>query len=55
LDDKTIRSILNEYGVHSADVLIRQDITIDRFIDSLDESIVYMPLLIVVNKIDLAE
>jgi small GTP-binding protein len=55
LDNKTIRSILNEYGVHSADVLIRQDITIDSFIDSLDDSIVYMPLLVVVNKIDLAE
>jgi small GTP-binding protein len=55
LNEKIIRSILNEYGVHSADVLIREDITIDRFIDSLDESIVYIPLLIVVNKIDLAE
>jgi ribosome-interacting GTPase 1 len=55
LDEKIIRSILNEYGVHSADVLIREDINIDRFIDSLDKSIVYIPLLIVVNKIDLAE
>jgi small GTP-binding protein len=55
LDERTIRSILNEYGVHSADVLIREDITMERFIDSLDESIVYIPLLVVVNKIDLAE
>lgn len=55
LDEKTIRSILNEYGVHSADVLIREDVTIDRFIDSLDHSIVYIPLLIAVNKIDLSD
>ncbi|BDZ72140.1 OBG GTPase family GTP-binding protein [Methanobacterium petrolearium] len=55
MDEGTIRSILNEYGVHSADVLIREDVTIDRFIDSLDNSIVYIPLLMVVNKIDLAE
>jgi uncharacterized protein len=55
MDERTIRSILNEYGVHSADVLIREDVTIDRFIDSLDNSIVYIPLLIVVNKIDLAD
>jgi small GTP-binding protein len=55
MDEKTIRSILNEYGVHSADVLIREDITIDRFIDSLDNSIVYIPLLLVINKIDLAD
>ena len=55
MDSKTIRSIINEYGVHSADVLIREDVTIDRFIDSLDNSIVYTPLLMVVNKIDLAD
>jgi len=55
MDERTIRSILNEYGVHSADVLIREDVTVDRFIDSLDNSIVYIPLLLVVNKIDLAE
>ncbi len=55
MDEGTIRSILNEYGVHSADVLIREDVTIDRFIDSLDNSIVYTPLLLVVNKIDLAD
>jgi len=54
MDERTIRSILNEYGVHSADVLIREDVTVDRFIDSLDNSIVYIPLLLVVNKIDLA-
>jgi uncharacterized protein len=55
MDERTIRSILNEYGVHSADVLIREDVTIDRFIDSLDNSIVYIPLLMAVNKIDLAD
>lgn len=55
MDEKTIRSILNEYGFHSADVLIREDITIDRFIDALDNSIVYIPLLLVVNKIDLVD
>lgn len=55
MDEKTIRSILNEYGFHSADVLIREDITIDRFIDALDNSIVYIPLLMVVNKIDLVD
>jgi ribosome-interacting GTPase 1 len=55
LDEVTIRSILNEYGIHSADVLIREDVTMDRFIDSLDSSINYIPLLLVVNKIDLVD
>ncbi len=33
LNEKTIRSIVNEYGMHNADVLLRDDITIDQFID----------------------
>lgn len=55
IDERTIRSILNEYGIHSADVLIRNDVTMDQFIDSLDSSICYIPMLIVINKIDLAD
>ncbi len=54
IDDKTIRSILNEYGIHSADVLIRDNVTIDQLIDSLDTSCCYIPMLLIVNKIDLA-
>lgn len=55
IDDRTIRSILNEYGIHSADVLIRDDVNIDQFIDSLDTNCRYIPMLLVVNKIDLAD
>ena len=55
IDDKTIRSILNEYGIHSADVLIRDDVSIDQFIDSLDTSCCYIPMLLVINKIDLSD
>jgi ribosome-interacting GTPase 1 len=46
---------LNEYGIHSADVLIRDDVTVDQFIDSLDVSCRYIPMLKVVNKIDLVD
>ncbi len=55
IDEKTIRSILNEYGIHSADVLIRDDVTVDQFIDSMDVSCRYIPMLEVVNKIDLID
>ncbi len=55
IDDRTIRSILNEYGIHSADVLIRDDVNIDQFIDSLDTNCRYIPMLLVINKIDLAD
>lgn len=54
LDDKTIHSILSEYGIHSADVVLREDVTIDRFIDALEPNRAYIPMTIVVNKIDLA-
>ncbi|MGZ7107753.1 MAG: OBG GTPase family GTP-binding protein [Methanobacterium sp.] len=55
IDEKTIRFVLNEYGIHSADVLIRDDVNVDQFIDSLDVSCKYIPTLKVVNKIDLAQ
>lgn len=55
IDDRAIRSILNEYGIHSADVLIRDDVTMDQFIDSLDTSCCYIPMLLVINKIDLVD
>ncbi|MBM4240447.1 MAG: GTP-binding protein [Euryarchaeota archaeon] len=55
IDDITIRSILNEYGIHNADVLIRDDVTIDQFIDCIEGNCSYVPLLIVLNKIDLLE
>ena len=35
--------------------LLRDDVTIDQFIDSLDTSCCYIPMLILVNKIDLAD
>ncbi len=55
IDERTIRSVLNEYGIHSADVLIRDDVTVDQFIDSLDVSCRYIPMLKVINKIDLVD
>ena len=47
LDEKTIRSIINEYGMHNADVLFRDDVTIDQFS--------YVPMLVLLNKVDLVD
>ena len=44
IDERTIRSILTEYGIHSADVLIRGDVTMDQFVDSMDSSCCYVPM-----------
>ncbi len=53
LDEKTIVAVLREYRIHNADVLIREDITIDRLIDAILGNRVYIPAIYVVNKVDL--
>ncbi len=55
IDEKTIVNVLREYRIHSADVIIREDITLDRLIDALAGNRVYIPSITVVNKIDLLD
>ena len=55
LDEKTIRSIINEYGVHNADILFRDDVTIDQFIDVIEDNKSYVPMMILLNKVDLVD
>lgn len=55
MDMRTASAILNEYGIHSGDVVIRQDIDADQFIDVLEGNRVYVPSIIVMNKTDLAD
>ena len=55
LDEKTIRSIINEYGIHNADVLFRDDVTIDQFIDVIEDNKSYVPMMILLNKVDLVD
>ncbi|KAG1904804.1 P-loop containing nucleoside triphosphate hydrolase protein [Suillus fuscotomentosus] len=51
-DEKTIRTILAGYKLHNCDVMIREDITTDEFIDVLIGTRKYIPCLYVYNKID---
>jgi len=53
IDEKTIVGILKENKIHNADVIIRENITIDRLIDAVLGNRVYIPSLTVVNKIDI--
>ncbi len=53
LSEETIKSILREYKIHSGEILIREDVTIDRLIDAILDNRVYVPAITVVNKIDL--
>lgn len=51
-DEKAIRTVLSGYKIHNADVMIREDVTIDEFIDVLIGTRKYIPCLYVYNKID---
>ncbi len=53
LDDKTIINVLGVYGIHNADVIIREDVDVDEFIDVVVGNRVYTKSMKVVNKIDL--
>ena len=55
LDIEEVRSILTENRIASADILIRGNATQDDLIDALMGSRVYVPAIVVVNKIDLVD
>ncbi|KAK6904432.1 hypothetical protein I203_105245 [Kwoniella mangroviensis CBS 8507] len=51
-DERTLRSILQTYKIHNCDVMVREDITTDEFIDVLLGTRKYIPALTVINKVD---
>jgi len=55
LSEEEIKGIVREYGIHSGEVFLYENVDEDRFIDALHDNRVYLPSLAVVNKIDLAD
>jgi len=55
LEKETIQGILKELGVLNAHILIREDINQDELIDVIQGNRMYVPGLLVMNKIDLAK
>lgn len=55
ISKETITEVLREYRIHNADVILREDITIDRLIDAIQGNRVYIPAIEVINKIDLVD
>ena len=53
LDDQTIVDILKEFRINNAEVLIRDVIDADQFIDCIEGNKKYMPSVVALNKIDL--
>jgi small GTP-binding protein len=52
LDQETVVSILKEYRINNADIIIREDVTVDEFIDVVMGNAVRIPCVYVLNKID---
>ncbi|MCS7121576.1 MAG: GTP-binding protein [Archaeoglobaceae archaeon] len=55
ISEETITEVLKEYKIHSADVIVREDLTLDRLIDAIIGNRKYVPSLTVVNKVDLMD
>ena len=53
IDEDYVRTLISAYGYVNADVIIREDITDDQLIDFLAENIIYLPAIVVVNKVDM--
>ncbi len=49
------KDVLREFGVHNAEVTIREDVALDEFIDVLAGNRIYLPSLLAVNKVDLLQ
>lgn len=52
MSEKTALSILREYKIHNAELLIREDITVDELIDVIDDNRQYIRCLYLYSKID---
>jgi small GTP-binding protein len=52
MDTDMVKSILAEYKIHNADIILRCDATPDDLIDVVEGNRVYIPAIFVLNKID---
>jgi ribosome-interacting GTPase 1 len=52
MNEKLAREILNQYKIYNADVVFREDATVDEFIDVVEGNRQYIKCLFVYNKID---
>ncbi len=52
MNSEVCRMVLKEFKVSCAEVILREDITVDQFIDVIEGNRAYIPVLYVFNKID---
>ncbi len=49
---ETLKSVLREFKITNADVLIRDHISLEDFIDAVQSNVVYIPGIFIINKVD---
>eukprot|EP00529_Nitzschia_sp_RCC80_P000598 CAMPEP_0113504030 /NCGR_PEP_ID=MMETSP0014_2-20120614/34495_1 /TAXON_ID=2857 /ORGANISM="Nitzschia sp." /LENGTH=375 /DNA_ID=CAMNT_0000399107 /DNA_START=125 /DNA_END=1252 /DNA_ORIENTATION=+ /assembly_acc=CAM_ASM_000159 len=52
MNAEVARLVCKEYKVSCAEIILREDVTVDQFIDTLEGNRAYIPVLYVFNKID---
>ncbi len=52
IDEETIKAMMREMGFSNASIVIRTDISADQLLDALTANRVYMPGILIINKID---
>lgn len=53
ISEREVQAVLGEYGLHNADIVFRTDANVDELIDAVEGNRVYIPSVIILNKIDL--
>jgi small GTP-binding protein len=55
IDEETVEDLAQQHGYSNAEVIIREDMGVDRFIDGLMDNRKYLPAIKVVNKADMLD
>lgn len=55
LDEELVKDMVKEYGIVNADVVVRQDATIDELVDVLAGNRTYIQAMVALNKVDLQD
>jgi small GTP-binding protein len=55
LDEDVVKDMVKEYGIVNADVVVRQDATVDELVDVLAGNRTYIQAMVALNKVDIQD